>query len=388
MKCPTLDDHRTVRAAFPALQEVVYLNIGTYGIMPQPALDAFVEALVEFEQYGVGSRGGLGQKVNQTRQRIADLLGCAVEQITLTGNATEGTNLVLSGIEWEPGDEVLTTNEEHESIIHPLLHLQRCRGVRMRRLPVSPDPESMVARLEAASTPRTRLVAFSHVTCESGTRLPSRAICDWARERSILSLVDCAQSLGALRLDMASLGCDFFTSNGHKWLCGPKGTGIFAARPDSLLGLCPAHVGAGSLQRANAVDGTADLWSTGRRFEFGTRASALYAGLGESLKWLEGLGWENIEAYVACMSDALKECVLERAHLELLTPRRFDQSSGLVTFVVKGHEAGEVSRQLHEMGDIVVRVIAHYNAIRISTPFFVNEQDMDKLVGALDEIAS
>jgi selenocysteine lyase/cysteine desulfurase len=118
----------------------------------------------------------------------------------------------------------------------------------------------MLERCEAVASPRTRLVAFSHVTCETGTRMPVKAICAWAADRGYLSLVDGAQSLGVFATDVGELGCDFYTSNGHKWLSGPKGTGIFCAGPECLLDLCPAHVGAGSLERVDVDNDVADLW--------------------------------------------------------------------------------------------------------------------------------
>lgn len=377
----------TARDAFPILQEVVYLNVGTYGIMPEPALQQFVEILTEVERAGVSSNGDWHRYAREARDKVAQRLHCAADNITFTGNATDGTNLVLSGLQWEEGDEVLTTDQEHEAIVHPLLHYQRCRGIRMRCVGVSPDAQTMIDRLEAALSPRTRLVAFSQVTCETGTRLPVREICAWARERGILSLVDGAQSLGVFDTDVNQLGCDYFTSNGHKWLSGPKGTGIFYVHPERLFDLCPAHVGAGSLERANAEDGTADLWSTGRRFEFGTRAHALYAGLGASLDWFEVLGWSNVQARIAYLSDALKARILDRPYLELLTPLPFERSSGLTAFSVRDRQAGEVSKLLREKARIHVRVVPHYNAIRISTHCFVNEADLDKLMAVLDEIA-
>jgi selenocysteine lyase/cysteine desulfurase len=382
------DTWATVRDAFPILQEVVYLNVGTYGIMPEPVLQHFIETLTEVERSGVASNGAWHRQARETREKVAQRLHCAAANITFTGNATDGTNLVLAGLQWKEGDEVLTTDQEHEAIIHPLLHMQRCRGVQMRRVSISPDPQTMIDQLEAALSPRTRLIAFSHVTCETGTRLPAKEICAWTKERGLLSLLDGAQSLGAFDVDVGELGCDYFTSNGHKWLSGPKGTGIFYAHPERLLDLCPAHVGAGSLERADPEDGTAELWSTGRRFEFGTRAHALYAGLGASLDWLESVGWDKITARITELSDDLKQRILERPYLELLTPLPFDQSSGLIAFSVKGKQAGEVSTILRQKARIHVRVVPHYDAIRIATHCFVNEADLDKLMAVLDEIAN
>ena len=196
---PTLEHHETVRAAFPALDAGVYLNVGTYGIMPAPALAAFLELVEEYERFGLFSTGGIHQKAEETRKTIAKLLGCESTQIAFTGNATDGTNLVLSGMTWNEGDEVIVTDEEHEAINHPLLYLQCKKGIRMRRIKVSPDPDVMLQRCNAVASDRTRLIAFSHVTCESGARLPAAAMCAWADERGIFSLVDGAQSLSVLR---------------------------------------------------------------------------------------------------------------------------------------------------------------------------------------------
>lgn len=385
---PTLANHRTVREAFPALKTGIYLNVGTYGIMPEPALSAFLADVEEYERYGIFSTGGVGRKVQETREALAQMLNCESTQIAFTGNATDGTNLVLAGIPWQAGDEVIVTDEEHESINHPLLYLQRTQGIRMRRVQVSPDPDVMRQRCADVASERTRLLAFSQVTCESGARLPATSLCAWAAERGILSLVDGAQSLGVFPIDVGALGCDFFTSNGHKWMSGPKGTGVFYTSPERMAELSPAHVGAGSLEHANVETGQAELWQTAHRFEFGTRANTLYAGLGYSIAWLENLGWDNIARYIAQLSDYLKARILERPYLHLLTPLSFEQAAGLTTFVMDDQDAGELSRELFQRSRIRVRVIPHYNATRISTAHFNNEDDVDLLVKTLDDIAT
>ena len=150
--------------------------------------------------------------------------------------------------------------------------------------------------------------------------------------------------------------------------------------------LSPAHVGAGSLEKVDLATGQADPWMTAQRFEFGTRAWSLTAGLGFSLDWFESLGWKNVYAYIASLTGYFKQRILERSYLQLLTPVEFEQSSGLTSFVIKGHNAGEASRTLWEKSKMMVRVIPHYNAIRISTGHFVSEQDIDQLMKALDDI--
>lgn len=375
-----------VREAFPVLKDVVYLNVGTYGLMPEPALAEFQAIQAEFERRGVASDGTFGRKTEETRQRLAALIGAQAEEIAFTRNATDGINLVLAGIDWKPGDEVITTDEEHEAMNHPLLYLHQTKGLVIKRVQVSPEAEVMVKRLAGVLTSKTRLVALSFVPCETGTRLPAQAISQWAREHGVLCLLDGAQVSGAFPINVREIGCDFYASNGHKWLSGPKGTGFFYGRLDSLPALSPAHVGAGSLERVDLTAEIAEPFLTGQRFEFGTRAWALTAGLGCSLDWFEKLGWDRVYRHIAALNDYLKDHIVERPYLRLLTPMAFEASSGLTTFVVEGKEAGQVSQALRENWKTPVRVIPHYNAIRISTAHFNIPDDVDRLMTALDKI--
>ena len=374
------------REGFPVLKEVYYLNVGTYGLMPEPALAEFLAIQAEFERRGVASNGAFGRKAEETRKRIAAMIGATADEIAFTRNATDGINLVLAGIDWKPGDEVITTVQEHEAMIHPLLYLHNSKGIVVKRIEVSPESSVMLARLEEALTAKTRLVAMSLVSCETGVRLPAREISQWAAEHGLLSLFDGAQASGAYPVDMSSLGCDFYASNGHKWLSGPKGTGFFYGRMEKLVQLSPAHVGAGSLKNVVIADNVAESFLTGQRFEYGTRAWALQAGLGASLDWFESLGWDKVYAHIAALSGYLKACIQERPYLRLISPLPFEQSSGLVSFIVEGKVAGEVSTVLREKWKVYVRVIPHYNAIRIATAHFNNPQDIDHLMEALQSI--
>ena len=122
---------------------------------------------------------------------------------------------------------------------HPLLYLQRTKKISIKRVEVSPQPEIMLERIEQAWTKKTRLVAVSYITCETGTRLPAQTISEWASQKKILSLFDGAQASGAFPVNVREIGCDFYASNGHKWLCGPKGTGFFYGMKEKLQSLIP-----------------------------------------------------------------------------------------------------------------------------------------------------
>jgi selenocysteine lyase/cysteine desulfurase len=377
-----------IREAFPVLKEVTYLNVGTYGIMPEPALAEFLTFLTDFERRGVASKGMFGRKTEEARQRIAALIKVTPEEIAFTRNATDGINLVLAGINWQAGDELITTDQEHEAMMHPSLYLHSSKGIVVKQVGVSPDPKTMIDYLEKAHTRRTRLVAMSMVSCETGTRLPAREISQWATEHGVLCLMDGAQASGTFPLDMREISCDFYASNGHKWLGAPKGTGFFYGKREKLILLSPAHVGAGSCEHVDLKTQTADLFTTGQRFEFGTRAWHLTAGITPCLDWFEKIGWKRVYAHINALGSYLKESILERPYLKLLTPVPFEQSAGLTVFEMPGKLAGEISRDLRENWAIPVRVIPHYNAIRISTAHFNNTTDIDKLLEALDRYQS
>jgi selenocysteine lyase/cysteine desulfurase len=314
------------------------------------------------------------------------MIGARKEEVAFTRNATDGINLVLAGIDWKPGDEVITTDEEHEAMNHPLLYLQASRGIKVNMVKVSSNAVEMLKRLDDVVTDKTRLIAMSLVTCETGVRLPGTEISRWADAHNLLSLFDGAQASGVFPVDVRQIGCDFYASNGHKWLSGPKGTGFFYGKMDRLNHLNPAHVGAGSLQNVDILSGIAEPYQTAQRFEFGTRSWAVYAGLGASLDWFESLGWDKVYHYISAINNELKELILQRSFLQLLTPLDFEASSGLTSFIINGKAAGEVSQKLREKWKIHTRVIPHYNALRISTAHFNNHEDLDKLMFALDVI--
>ncbi len=318
-------DITKVREAFPVLKNFYYLNTGTYGVMPEPALNEFISIQIDAEH---GSRRGNPNnpwsRTDNTRRQIAALIGAVPEEIAFTRNATDGINLVLAGIDWKAGDEVITTTQEHEAVNHPLLYLQKTKGIKARFVEVSPEPQVMLERIQSVYNSKTRLIAMSFITCETGTRLPAKEISSWAADHNLLTLFDGAQATGAFSVNVRELGCDFYASNGHKWLCGPKGTGIFFVKKEKVDTLSPAHVGAGSLEKVDLATGQADPWMTAQRFEFGTRAWSLTAGLGCSLSWFESLGWENVYGYINSLTGYFKQRILERSYLQLLTPLEFE----------------------------------------------------------------
>ena len=223
------------RQQFPGLANKIYFNFGGQGTMPQGALEAIVDTYRYIQQKGPFSlkvNSWIEQHVNLTKAAIATELQTTPETITLTENVTAGCNIALWGIEWRAGEHILITDCEHPGIIAIVKEIGRRFGVEVSTCPIMAtlnegDPVAVIAQ---HLTPKTRLVVLSHLLWNTGQVLPLKeivAVCHGytGGSQPIQVLVDAAQSVGSLPLNLPDLGVDFYAFTGHKWLCGPAGVG-------------------------------------------------------------------------------------------------------------------------------------------------------------------
>lgn len=228
---PTADDTAkiaTVRAEFPAVQTYVYLNTGTNGPLPRRSHDALVaQAQVELQEgrVGLGAFEKMFARADETRAAVASLLGCATDEIALTHNTTEGMNIALMGLSWQPGDEIITATLEHEGGLNPVALIKQRYGARVHYTDIARADCDTLAELGRVLSPRTKTVVSSHVSWASGAVLPMKAIADMAHNVGALVICDAAQSCGMVPSNVYELGVDVYACSGQKWLCGPDGTG-------------------------------------------------------------------------------------------------------------------------------------------------------------------
>src|SRR5829696_5963252 len=215
------------RELFPALATngFAYLNTGSSGPPPDYVIEAMRETddLCSGPAYleGFGLFACQAEAASRAREAAARLVGAG--DVALTQNTTHGMNLGIGSINWSEGDEVVSVRTEHPGCLVPLHNLKGRFGVKVNLVPPRVTPE----KIQAALTPRTRLVALSHVDWTNGEVLPLREICAVARERDVLTLVDGAQSVGNIPVDAPSTGADMYAFTGHKWVLGPEGMGAF-----------------------------------------------------------------------------------------------------------------------------------------------------------------
>ena len=206
-------DVETIRAQIPACQKTIYMNTGWAGPSPISVVEA-IKGRLEYESYESPTSKAVldsGKAIRlEARQAAAELLKVTPEEIALTQNTTEGLNLILNGLDWQKDDEIIACSLEHSSVLVPSYFLERRFGVKVKVVPLNPaeNPSCIINKVEAALSPRTRLVFASHIQYSSGLRMPVEDIRDLTRNRGVLMLLDAAQAAGHIAIDLREIGCE------------------------------------------------------------------------------------------------------------------------------------------------------------------------------------
>ena len=345
------------RGLFPVLERIAYLNAGTFGPLPRPAVDALAAGR---EHDLFEGRSGLPyfEETMEDRERLrtafAGLVDADLEQVALVRSTSEGSAIVLRGLGLRPEDEVVTTTDEHFGLIGPLA----ASGAHV--VVADPDPE----RIVAAVTPRTRLIATSQVIWTTGAVLPLAEI---REQTGVPVLADGAQSVGAI--PATASGVDFLTISGQKWLCGPDATGgLVVVEPDRLRIVSPSYFG----QRRHEPDGTFEPHTGARRFDSG------WWSQGELRGMLAAISVRPDWCHERGMVAAARCRQLLAPHVQVLTPA---VAATLVAFRPEEEPATVVAR-LHEAG-VHVREIPGRGIVRVSCGWWTSDDDLERLAAAL-----
>ncbi len=343
-----------------------YLNAGTTGPVPRSAADAVRERVERDTREGRCGRGyfeGLMAMVADLRAAYARALGCEPSEVALTGSTTDGVNTVISGLDWRYGDEVITTSEEHPGLLAPLGRARARHGIEIKVVPFAELP-SHVSR-------KTRLIACSHVSWVSGRVMDTNALV----QTGVPVLLDAAQALGAVPVDVHALGCDFYAASGQKWLCGPEGSGCLYVKRERLDELLVPWPGFGSLADPHRPLEFVPAETTAR-FDLGFPVGVRSAWALASLQVFEQAGWPWVHERAASLAAGLAES-LTAAGKDVWPRGR----STLVSWAVGADAQAEVERLAAD--GIVVRSIPSSGLIRASVGAWTSEDELDLLLSAV-----
>jgi selenocysteine lyase/cysteine desulfurase len=368
----------------PVARSWAYFDHAAMSPLPQPTADALQAWLAEAVETGNPRWPDWVKRVEDMRATAARMIGAHPEEIALVGNTTAGISLVAEGIDWRAGDNVVTLADEFPSNVYPWLNLQS-RGVETRRVPTEASGRLDIDKLAAACDERTRVVTVSWVGFATGYRHDVKRIAEVAHEKGALMFLDAIQGLGAFPLNVDEAGVDFMAADGHKWMLGPEGAGIAYIRRERLNELRPIGPGWHSVRPGQDYTHIElNLRPTAARYEGGSQNNAGMIAFGASLGLQDGLGIENIAAAVLDITDRACER-LRDIGAAIVSDRRpehrnGEQRSGIVAFEVPGYDPMALKR--HAMRQQVVFGV-RAGRLRISPHAYNNEDDLDRLVGAL-----
>jgi selenocysteine lyase/cysteine desulfurase len=390
---------RAVRAEYFIEPGLNYLNSGTFG----PTLRAAYEGACANLQ-AMGANYNRAFRENMMGDAVPRFVGrVAPDEVSLTSGTTEAMNYIANGLDLAPGDEILTTRHEHLGGIYPWLLQARRRGVVIRQIDLATPPAGtgeILDQFERALTPRTRVLSFCHVQYTDGAILPVRALCELARGRGILSVVDGTQAVGMLDFRIGELGCDFYAASFHKWLTSPYGAGLLYVREAMRERLWPTVVLSYSGWNDTDRDGRPGvtdisyapnypqaLLKYGSNIEY---YGALWWTVATCMDFQEAVGRGRIESRIRALATRLLEGLAATPGVRLYTSTDPALRAGLVSSRAGDVDTEQLSYHLRNDYNIVGRYIRHprmgFDVNRFAPHIFNSIAEVDAAVAAIREL--
>ena len=374
---------RLVKEHFLIRKDLIMLNAANLCPSPYPVQQMVFDLTRDVDRdASFANRNKFGRLREESRNALAEYLGASPDEIAITRNTSEGNNIVISGLTFRKGDEVIIWDENHPTA-NVAWDVRADRyGFKVKRVKVPARFETADALIEPfrnAMNNRTRIVCFSHVSNISGIALPAKEICRMARDRNILTHIDGAQTFGSHAVDLHDIGCDFYTGSSHKWFLGPKEVGVLYVRAERIADVWPSIVGVGyqSALKKGAV-----------KFEtLGQRDDSRIAAMKKTVEFHNLIGKDRVEKRIRTLTDALMQKLKSRIPgIHFITPSNPEFNGGVVVFKIPGLNLDGVLNKLYEEHHIGCAIFGGDLAGIRMCPHIYNT--MDQIDKAVDAVAS
>lgn len=382
-------DARRLREHFLLDPSVTFLNHGSFGACPREVLQAQRRWQDEMESNPVAFLGRRsGDLLAQAREGLAGFLGAQADDLAFVPNATTGVNIVARSLDLQPGDEILTTDHEYGACDATWRFVCERSGAVVRRveIPLPFRREDFAARILELVRPRTRLIFLSHITSTTALIFPVQAVCEAARQRGVLTLIDGAHAPGQIDLNLDQIGADFYTGNGHKWMCGPKGAAFLHVRRDHHAALDAPVVSWGYVAQMAGHTGFDAYTGTGvlqRRLQWqGTRDLSAWLALPAAIEFQKRHDWATVRA--RCHEMAVQALHRLRSRWGLPPISADEDLAQMAPIPVPHQDAEALRRRLFEDSGIEVPVTQHAGRtfVRLSVQGYTTARDIDALMNA------
>ncbi|MGH2560381.1 MAG: aminotransferase class V-fold PLP-dependent enzyme [Thermomicrobiales bacterium] len=383
----------TIRDDFPMLANWTHLNCGGMAPLPKSVgaeLLRVPQAVVEEGPLRLLGHDEEFLGIEAARATIARFIGADPDEIAFATQFSTAVNIVVEGLPWQPDDEIIVTDEEHPALLIPIMNMARRRDLTVHRLPATGSADEMLSTFRDLLSDRTRLVAVSHVTTDSGVRLPAAEITHLAHAHGSLVLFDAAHSVGQFPVDVRQLGCDFLAMVGYKWLLGPYPSAALYIRASLLDQIEMTWSGSRATQTGSVTMGVEDLnWIAGaRRFEYGGRTFSYDTAMAAGAGYVARLGVANVEAHAQRLTAHLHAGLARVPGARLHSPADPREATGIATVSLANMDGVTLSAALRDRWRIVTRPALRGTSVRISLAAFVEECDVDHLLASLTTLAA
>jgi selenocysteine lyase/cysteine desulfurase len=377
------------RAEIPASTESLYFQTGGIGPAPKAVIDHVSERL-DFQNRSPAEprvSDEMARIEPDLRAQLGRVFGAETEEVALTHSTSEGIAITAWGLDWKPGDEVVISNIEHPANVIPWYVLRDRLGLMIREIDLGTGTD-LIDEVRGQLSDRTRMVSISHVSRNNGRTLrtgESAELGALLRSRGVVYHLDGAQGPGCVATDFRALGCDTYSTCGHKWLLGPKGTGALFVRREMLDEVRLSWAGSHSHATMD-YEGAYTLLPSAARYEFGTRALADFAGFARAVEWMENVGLEKVEERIQSLVDHAIEVVDGTEGLGVTSPRpRPDRSGVFVVQLPEGCDATQLYNDLREDEGILGSPVREERDFRLSIHFFNTRDEIDAAIAAIAE---
>lgn len=389
---PVADDKeywKKIRDQFSLARDKVFFNPGTVGAMPKVVVDKMIAHLQYIatdvadwaykddnkEEFISGYNNLMG-----IRTKVAKLINADAGEIAMTDNVTNGMSYIANGITLQPGDEVITTDQEHSGGQSGFMLKAKRYGTIFRTVPIpkpAHSPQELYDIIIKAITPKTKLIMLSHMISGSGAILPVKEICAEASKRGIFTLLDGAQTLGQIRIDVRDIGCDAYTGCFHKWMGAPAGTGFMYVRADRMK----------------------DIWTTvasgrwdnhedeGFRFtQRGTGSFPILKGLEASIDFHNEIGPDRVYARIKFLGQRLRDGLRANKKVKFYSPLDESMCAGISVYNVEGLTGAQLQEAYWAKGRMRPRSQGDKWGVRHCTHIFNNEDEIDKAIAIVNSL--